>query len=846
MGKRCTIMAAVILLPTVLWSAPASGTGDLLREAAVRKPPAGSEITFTLTGPSDVTVRILNADRNVIRNLACGMVGLEKAAKPFAPKSLSQKVLWDGKDNEGKPVKPDGCTAVVLVGMEAKFDKFLLDGHDAFFSEISAFGGSNKTGHIFTANLGAMIHRISFLREFDREGEYVRTVWPLNPNMDEKRFLEFVRKADTSAWKRYDRHWTWGRKDYKGKWVLGEMHDNNFGGLTAASVTQTADGRIIGMRRIASPRAFIVWAEDGRVINHGQVVAPWYKFGDPLRPHAYNSLNICSGPEGKRLYVTDVGQKAKRSTKQWGWVVGCFDATTLKPVNRFAWSGLKKLDEPVYHLGTPNEPGEDEAHFKGPTGVAVDEKGRLWVGDADCLKVYAADGKFMRRIDAKTPGFEKVQFYSVKIGANHRLGGIYVVTGGARRSKQGRKLYKIDSLENLKIVWEISLARSYTYGPARQIFVDSEANIVWVARGAGPRTLLRVVDKGATFEKRVIDGNAPDKLQKPQWMRTDAAGNIYVLDMGHKTVIKTDIDGKVLLEIPVKASSSDGYFCLDHGGNMYITESWRRGFRLRKFGPDGKPLKIGGKDVLEFKGPGDWIRNLRAGRVKGVCVAENGDIYIAGAEPFHQAYPLWKKDRTMKPSWVNVYTTDGVLKKSKLIRMGSINDIQMGRDGLYAVEAGFSASTSMRFKEERDENVPYWTLFNKLQKYALDGGVQNGEGHLWSHAGVGYVNSMACGYECAGAQICVDKDDRIWIPEHIVYNVKAVDSAGNLIARIGSYGNADCDGDPNGKNPKPAIPIAWPQAVARHEDYLLITDRISARIIRCRLEYRNRKEIKLN
>ena len=642
--------------------------------------------------------------------------------------------------------------------------------------------------------------------------------------------------------------WKWGTKDYNGNWVPGELHDNVPGGLMAASLTQTADGRIIGMRSMASPRAFIVWAEDGRVINHAQVVAPWYKMGSPLNPWTKDSLNICSSPDGKLVYVTDAGQIAKGKKTKWGWVVGCFDATTLKPVNRFAWLGLKKLDKPVYHLGTPNESGEDEAHFKAPTGVAIDDKGRFWVADADCLKVYAGDGKFLKRIDVKTPGFEKVEFHSVKIGADYKSGGIYVVAGGARRRRKDRKLYKIDSLENLKIIWEVPLKFQYRYGPGRQIFVDSEANIIWVANGAGPRTLLRVLDKGATFLKLVIDGNVPGKLLKPQWMRTDSAGNIYVLDMGRKAIIKTDIDGKVIREIPVKVTTTDGYFCLDREGNLYIAEwwSWFKPFRLRKFDPDGKPLKIGGKDALDFTSPDDWIRNKKTGRVKGVCVAENGDIYVAGSEPFHQAYPLWKKDRTMKVSWVNVYTKDGVLKKTKLVQMGGINEIQMGRDGLYAVEAHFNSSVGMRNLARRDEKVPHWTLFNKLQKYSLDGGVQDGEGHLWSHAGVGFVNSMACGYECAGAQICVDEDDRIWIPEHIVYNVKAVDSAGNLIARIGTYGNADCDGDPNGENSRPAIPIAWPASIARHKDYLLIADRINARIVRCRLEYRERKEIKLN
>ena len=844
MYRRCMVMT---ILTLVLAASGTVSAEQHLREATVRQTAAGHEVSFVVEEPVDVTVRIVDARGRVVRHLACGMVGLEKAAAPFAPKALSQKIVWDGKDDEDEPVEVEGCSAVVLAGMEATFDRLLLEGHDTFAADIAAFGGSNRTGHIFTANLNAMIHRISFVREFDREGHYVRTVWPLNPNMDRKQYLDFLQREDTCAWKQYNMHWAWGTKDYDGKWVLGELHDNVFGGLLVASLTQVADGRIVGMRSISSPRAFIVWAEDGRVVNHAQVVAPWYKMGDPLNPWTKDALNICSGPEGKLVYVTDAGQIAKGGKVKWGWVVGCFDATTLKPVSRFAWSGLKKLDTPVYHLGTPNESGEDEAHFKAPTGVAIDYKGRFWVADADCLKVYADDGKFLKRIDAKTPGFEEVQFYSAKIGADYDSGGIYVVTGGKRRSRKDRKLYKVDSLENLKIVWEIPLTFRYHYGPARQVFVDSKANIVWVARGAGPRTLLRVVDKGATFEKKVIDGNAPGKLLKPQWMRTDSAGNIYILDMGRKAILKTDIDGNNVLEIPVKVTSSDGYFCLDREDNLYITEwSWRRPFRLRKFDSDGSPLKIGGKEALDFTGPDDWIRDERNGRVKGVCVVPNGDIYVAGSEPYHQAYALYKKDRTMKASWVNVYTADGVLKKAKLVQIGSINEIQVGRDGLYAVQAGFGASTGMRNQVARDKEVAHWTLYNKLQKYSLEGGVENGDGHLWNHAGVGFVNSMACGYECAGAQMCIDKDDRVWIPEHIVYNVKAVDSAGNLIARIGTYGNADCDGDPNGKNPRPAIPITWPVSIARHKDYLLIADRISARVVRCRLAYRDRKEIKLN
>ncbi len=568
------------------------------------------------------------------------------------------------------------------------------------------------------------------------------------------------------------------------------------------------------------------------------------------------SLNLGSTPDGKQFYLIDYGPVNSRHAEEakTGWVVGFFDPATMKPVNRFNYSGTKKLDKPVYYLGTLNEPGDDEAHFKSPTSATIDDKGRIWVGDAGCIKIYDSEGKFLKRIDKTTPGFEKVEFSFVKIGANYKSGEVYFATGGARhRIKTERKLYKLASYDNPKIIWSLTIEKWEHGHLSRQLFVVSEKNIVLVAKGAGHNTVLRIEDKGEKFEKKVIGGDIPGKLQKPQWTRTDSEGNIYVYDQGRKMIVKSDIDGNNFKEFAkVAAGCSDGYFCMDHEGNLYVLEAYRGSkgsFRLRKFGPDGKQAKIGGKDALTFTNEeNEWMRKgerPRFGRLKGVYVAENGDIYIVGAGEKFSAISIYKanKKADLTTSWVNVYTKDGELKKAKLIQMASPNDIQIGRDGIYTVEAGMPLSPHKRGWARKKKT--HWTNSNYLQKFSLDGGVQGKEGHLWSHAGVGYVNTMGCSYECAGAQICVDDDDRIWIPEHIVFNVKAVDSAGNLIKRIGTYGNGDCDGDPKGKNPKPAIPIAWPSAIARYKDYLLITDRINARIVRCRLEYAEEKILTL-
>jgi len=327
-------------------------------------------------------------------------------------------------------------------------------------------------------------------------------------------------------------------------------------------------------------------------------------------------------------------------------------------------------------------------------------------------------------------------------------------------------------------------------------------------------------------------------------MRCDSKGNLYALDHTRQAIIKTDADGQSFKElIKFGFDNSSGYFCLDAQDNIYLAcyTKWGGPFILRKFDSHGKPLKIGDKDQLTF----DQFE--KAGRVRGVSVADNGDIYVAGAYSHRKGSEIMKvkgeriNELQVKSNtgWIDVYSPDGQLKNQKLIQTACPNDVAIGPDGrIYTIDAGFPSSSRKKAAVKFDK----WSKVDKLEKYSKDGGVHYGQGHLWSHYGVGYVNSMSCAYECPGAQLDIDDEGRIWMCEQPVYNVKVVDSAGNLITRIGTYGNADCDG-PGGKNPIPDIPLAWPLGVARHGDYLFVSDQLNACIVKCRLTYAQQKAL---
>jgi len=62
-----------------------------------------------------------------------------------------------------------------------------------------------------------------------------------------------------------------------------------------------------------------------------------------------------------------------------------------------------------------------------------------------------------------------------------------------------------------------------------------------------------------------------------------------------------------------------------------------------------------------------------------------------------------------------------------------------------------------------------------------------------------------------------------------------------LIARIGSWGNAECRG-PNSRYPKPEIAFGWLHSIDATRDTLYASDKDLRRIMKVRLEYRESKE----
>ena len=123
------------------------------------------------------------------------------------------------------------------------------------------------------------------------------------------------------------------------------------------------------------------------------------------------------------------------------------------------------------------------------------------------------------------------------------------------------------------------------------------------------------------------------------------------------------------------------------------------------------------------------------------------------------------------------------------------------------------------------------------------------EGAHWFYGGGGWGGHNSSGISlcsCWNARFALDFFARSFTPEVARYNVGVVDSAGNLILRVGQYGNVD-DGMPLVKHGGPPNPrliggdeaaLMHPAYVATHSDRrLFIADTGNARIVSVKLGY---------
>ncbi len=160
----------------------------------------GVKIAFEVSTPTDVEVAVLGADGKVVRHLAAGVLGGKNPPPEPLKAGFAQEILWDGKDDFGKPAAGGPFKGVVACcGMGIKLGRFI--GGDPYF-----LGGSDglvvgDDGNLYTLGAGTKTlgdEAAATLRVFNPEGKYLKTLLPFPADLPPGTMKDVARWDDAA------------------------------------------------------------------------------------------------------------------------------------------------------------------------------------------------------------------------------------------------------------------------------------------------------------------------------------------------------------------------------------------------------------------------------------------------------------------------------------------------------------------------------------------------------------------------------------------------------------------------------------------------------------------------
>jgi len=262
--------------------------------------------------------------------------------------------------------------------------------------------------------------------------------------------------------------------------------------------------------------------------------------------------------------------------------------------------------------------GEDEGEFDGPSSVALDSDGNVYVVDTrnNRIQKFDADGYFIELWGTRGSGDGELTYPSgIAIDSQ---GNIYVV------DERNYRIQKFDSAGGYITSWgpDGAVGAGFVKEPVA-VAVDSADN-VYVADAW--QSLVQVFDADGNYISSWGDpaGGTGIFAFRPTDLVVDASGNILMTDHYNNIVQKFDATGALLSSWGGSEGDGDGEFSyptaidIDGEGNIYVVDTFNH--RVQQFDADGNFTAQWGS---EGSGDGelDWP--------VGIAVTDAGKFYVA-------------------------------------------------------------------------------------------------------------------------------------------------------------------------------------------------------------------------
>lgn len=812
----------------------------------VQRDGGAATIRFAVSVATDVEVAILDEKGKVVRHLAAGRLG-PNAPAPLLKDSLKQELVWDGKNDRGETVA--GASKVrVRVGVKSRLDRYV--GWDGRTVDQNIVGVTvDDSGDIYVLSTEQSWGR-TLLTVFDKEGAYKRTVIPFpakTPKARRKAFGTHTMADGTEVPFVFNAH------NGCTQFMISALRDQD--------VVLHPDGHVL------------LTSANGSLSNHGpaqHLLAVHPEGGMPEKleyvgpmvrkvkgfmggagnrdADVYNGLAL--SPDGKHIY------QARFSSSY------VYKKTRPHGVFRLQWSD-KATGEPF--LGKL-KPGKDDAHFKNPMGLATDKDGNIYVCDHgnNRLMVFSPEAKLLKKVEITTP-------YQVKV---HPVSGVvYVLSRATSKPVKLKRssILKYSSLaDGMKKLAEHPapakrnfkhLALDHTAKPPRLI----------VAQLMGWRVsdkLFLLTDKGSSFEAGARINNRRG-LSYPLFTAVDSTRDKVYVNSFMCGMDSVDLKTGKVKRLGIRANE----VAVRDNGDIYAGSGW--GWVMNRYDGEGKRLPL--KDANGKGSIGPWKMGMSGKRQnvarmkgrgqggRGFAFGPDGNLYILKMSQYGNGC-------------VDVYSPEGKLLKEKVVEnvphgsggigVDASGNIYIGgnlrpMEGTDFYPKGFSDAPTDRWIWYKSKRPAPWNrvYFNTylfhyggIMKFPPSGGkfyiwkpkgrkatpkpanMPDGvpvyrSGYLSQHIAVKGMTSYTLGCSpvptsgenwgdpsctCWNPRIKVDAYGRIYAPDALRFSVNVFDAEGNLITRMGRYGNADDKG--------PDIFFAWPAYVDAASDKLYVTD----------------------